>query len=153
MKPLTFSRHIDAPPEAVFRVFTDFDHATENVPSIKKLEIIEHGPSGAVGQGTKWRETRMMFGKEATETMWITRFDPPRGYTVESDSCGAHYMSNFAFRPENGGTQAQWTFEGQGKTFMARFLGAVLFPMMKGVACKALNADLDALKAVAERRT
>lgn len=151
MFSLTTSRQIQAPIETVFRVFTDLENAGTTIPAIKKMEMLTPAP---VCKGTRWKETRVLFGKEATETMEITRFDPPRGYTVEAESCGTHYTTTFVFRPEGGeagGTHAEMTFRGQPLTTAARVMGAVMGLMMKGMMRKLLNSDMDSLKAACER--
>ena len=159
------SRRIQAPPEVVFRVFTDLEGATRNIPAIRKIEILNPGPGGAggaggaFGKGTKWKETRVMFGREATETLEVTRFDPPRGYTVEAESCGTHYETTFTFRPEvgsgaggsGGGTVAQMTFGGRPLTTGAKLMAGLMGWMMKKAVTKAMNQDLDALTAAAEK--
>ena len=53
-------RHVDAPPEVVFAHASDFRRAPEFITAIAKMEILTSGP---VGAGTRFRETRMMFGR------------------------------------------------------------------------------------------
>ena len=148
MFKLSISRQIQAPPEVVFRLFSDLRGAPERVPAIKKLEVLTPGP---IGKGTRWKETRVMFGKEATETMEITAFDPPRGYTAEAHSCGMHYLSSFTFRPEAGGTHVEMNFEGRPETTMGKVMGGIMGWMMKGTMRKLMGGDMDALKAAAEK--
>ena len=47
---------------------------TLGIPDITALEMLSEGP---FGEGTRWRETRVMFKKEAVEEMWVTGFPPP----------------------------------------------------------------------------
>ena len=61
---------IKAPVSHVFDVFTDFKNMEKRVNGIKKIEFL-NGDGEAVLE-MKWRETRIMFGKEATEEMWIS---------------------------------------------------------------------------------
>jgi hypothetical protein len=65
-------------------VFTDLDGAAERVDGIQKLEKLTDGP---VGLGTRFRETRRMFRKEAAEEMEFTAFEPGRSYGVCCDAC------------------------------------------------------------------
>ena len=69
---LTVSKQISAPHQAVFEKFTDFAHVAENVRGIERMEILTDGP---IGQGTRFRETRIMFNREATEEMEITDWE------------------------------------------------------------------------------
>ncbi len=149
MPSLTIERTVNAPAAHVFARYTDLPNAAAMIPAIKKLDILTPGP---VGKGTRFRETRVMFGKEATETMEITAFDPPRAYTIEGDSCGSHYSTTFTFAPAGGGAATRMTmhFVCRAQTLTAKLL-APLSLLMMGFMRKALEGDVDAMKAAAER--
>jgi len=146
MSAIKVSQTIDAPPETVFFHCSDIPHAADRVSSIERIEMLSAGP---VGAGTRWKETRRMFGKEATEEMGVTEFDPPRSYTVESDSCGTHYKSVLRFVPEGSGTRVEMEFTGRPQTVMAK-LSSPLAGLMSGTIKKALQRDLDELKQAIE---
>lgn len=140
---------IAAPPERVFSVFTDFKNLESNVPAITKVELLEKNGEPVVGM--KWRETRVMFGKEATETMWISEITSPQSYVVEAESHGVHYRSTYTFTPtDNGGTHVSMTFGGEPQTMMGKVMAAIFGSLMKGATTKALEDDMTALKKVAE---
>ena len=90
-----------------------------------------------------------MFGKEATETMDVTAFDPPRSYTVGAYSCGTQYETTFRFEPEGDGTKVTLDFTGTPKTFLARLM-MPLMKLMAGAVKKCVTQDLDDLKKAAE---
>ena len=148
MSSLTVSTQVAAPVDQVFAVFTELDKAAERIPDITALEVLTDGP---FGEGTRWRETRLMFKKEATEEMWVTGFDPPRSYTVEAASHGMKYATLFRFTEEGGGTKVSWTFEGTPQTLGTKIMAPVLNLMMKGVMKKCMLGDLEALRDVCER--
>ncbi|MDV8008132.1 hypothetical protein [Rhodococcus sp. IEGM 1318] len=50
--------------------------------------------------GTKWRETRKMMGKEATEDMWVTEVEAPSRTVVKANSHGMNYTSGFTLKPD-----------------------------------------------------
>ena len=149
MRTFTFSRTVAAPPARVFEVFTDLRNAPGRIKAILKLDVLTDGP---VGKGTRFRETRKMFGKEATETMEITDFQPGRSYTVRAESCGARYTTMFAFAPAGAGTRVDMTFTIESLTFWAK-LFSPLMGLMSGVIRKCFEADLADLQAAAEGRT
>lgn len=60
------SRNIAAPPSAVWRVLTALDEAPTTLRGVKAVERLD-GTGYEVG--TRWRETRVMFGQSATEEM------------------------------------------------------------------------------------
>lgn len=145
---ITVSKRIHAPVERVFEVFTDLRAAPERVQGIKALEVLTDGP---IGKGTRFRETRVMFGKEATEVMEITEFRPNEMYAVEAESCGCHYRSELHFRGDGGATDVRMTFGGTPLTTGAKIMGALMGWMMKGACRKAMDQDFEDLKQVAER--
>lgn len=68
------SCQIKAPREQVFAAFTDLPNLADKVTAITEIEMLTSGP---VGVGTKFKETRIMFGKESSEVRKSPAF-PPR---------------------------------------------------------------------------
>ncbi|MGV8896855.1 MAG: SRPBCC family protein [Rhodoglobus sp.] len=138
---------VDAAPEKVFAVFSNLDTFASEVPGIAKVEILA-GPS-QMTTGTKWRETRLMFGKEATEEMWVTAIEQDASYVVEAESHGTHYRSEYFFTPVGSSTRVQMTFEGRPLTFGAS-VGSILMVFFAGATKNALRNDMLELKRVCE---
>lgn len=138
---------INADPARVFKVFCDLDKAPANISSITKLEVLA-GPA-QLNVGTKWRETRKMFGQEATEEMWVVAYEKHVSYAVEAESRGNHYRSEYRFTPEGSGTRVDMTFEGVPLTFGARLAG-MIGALFVGAAKKEMHKDLLDLKRVCE---
>ena len=74
--PLYFTSQftIEAPPDKVTAAMTDFDTWPQWMEGLVKVEPLSEHPYGV---GTKWRETRKLFGQEATEVFEVTEFEPP----------------------------------------------------------------------------
>ena len=146
---LVIEETIEAPIQQVFELFTDLSHAADHVESIKTIEVIGKGP---VGKGTRFRETRIMFGKERTEEMEITSFDPPRSYRVEAMTCGAQFTTIYRF--EGGQRETRVTMETCMKpvSLLSRVTGPLMGFMMKGSMRKMMSVDHADLKRVAEAR-
>ncbi len=138
---------IDAAPEKVFEVFSNLDVVAANFSGITKIEILA-GPA-RMEVGTKWRETRTMFKKEATEVMWVTNIQKDASYVVEAESRGTHYRSEYLFTPEGSSTRVQMTFEGRPLTVGAR-IASVLAVLFVGATKKALHKDMLELQRVCE---
>lgn len=139
---------IDAPRERVFEVFCDIPHATEMLDAIEEIEVL--GDEG-FDVGFRWRETRTMFGKKATEEMWVTKFERPVTFEVEAESHGTHYLSVYRFEPlGDRRTAVSLEFTGRPVAPAAKLMSplAILF---KRSSAKAFRADLDQLKAFCER--
>ena len=149
MGRFTTTRLVDAAPERAFDAFTDLDNAAETVRAIKKLEVLG---DGSIGVGTRFRETRMMFKREATEEMEITAFERPTRFAVECESRGCAIDSNFAFTPEGSGTRVDVEFDLKPLTFFAKMMTPVSKLML--LSCKKqFEADMEDMAAVAESKS
>lgn len=149
MTSISSTTRINAPQERVFEVFADLRSAPQRIKSIIRLEVLG---DGAIGKGTRFRETRKMFGKEATETMEITQFDSPRSYTVEATSCGTHYVSRFDFKPDGNATDVQMTFSATPQTFFAKLMVKMMGKKMAEMCRKMVEKDMTDLKGVIESK-
>ncbi len=137
---------IAAPPEDVFALSTDLDRWSKAIKSIVRVEKLTPGP---VAVGTRFKETRVMFGREATEEMTFTQLDPPRGYTLEANSCGCLYRSVITIDRKGDGSELTMTFDAKPLTFFAKLMSP-LGKLMAGTMKKCISQDLDHLKAALE---
>ena len=149
MLDLKCSRPVAAPPARVFEVVSDLRNTAGRVKGITKMEVLTEGP---VRQGTRFRETRRMFGRDATEEMEITAFDPPRSYTMECKSHGCHYVSGFRVKPVGAGSELEMVFEARPLTFVAKVMGTLMRPFAKKLV-ESCSKDLDDLARAAEGRS
>jgi len=143
MKEIVATTHMGASPSAVFAACTDFGGAAGWISAITRMEVLTPGP---VGKGTRFRETRRMFGKEATETMEVIEFTPNTSYVLGAESCGARYRSTFTFTPLGAGTEVEFRFAATPLTLMARVMGVLMMPVMKGMLRKCVVQDLEDIK-------
>jgi carbon monoxide dehydrogenase subunit G len=149
MLEMKCSRPVAAPPARVFAVVSDLRNAAGRVKGITKMEVLTDGP---VRKGTRFRETRRMFGREATEEMEITAFDPPRSYTMECKNHGCHYVSEFRCKPDGAGTELEMVFQAHPLNLFAKVMGTLMRPFAKKLVA-ACSKDLDDLARAAEGRT
>lgn len=147
MPSLHVTRSIAVTPDVAWTVFTDLAQSAERLTAVNAVEVLT---PGEFGLGTRWRETRTMFGREATEEMKVTAVDPGRSYTADAESHGSHYVSRFDFTPTPNGTDVRFSFSSESHGVM-RFVGSVMWPMLKGKMTKELRRDLDDLAAYCER--
>ncbi len=148
MATITVSTHVSAPIERAFEVYTELDKAAQRIPGITSLEVLSEGP---FGEGTRWRETRVMFKKQVTEEMWVSGFDPPKSYTVDAASHGMHYSTLFSFTPDGDGTKVSWTFSGTAQTLGTKIMSPIFNVLMKGTMKRCMLRDLEALRDVCDR--
>ncbi len=147
MKSVQVSKTIQAAPEPVFDVFADLRNAGDRITDIISIEVLGDAP---IGVGTKWRETRKVFGKEHTEEMEIMAFNRPEGYKVEAESSGSHYRTEFSFEPEGDGTKVTMTFGAVPLTLFAKIISFFMGPMMRKTLAQCMERDMDDLKSYLE---
>lgn len=140
---------IEAPKEKVWGIITNIEGSAENISAIQNIQVLENPSDGLVG--FKWTETRIMFGKSATETMWITDVKENDFYQTRAESHGAIYISKLMVTERNDGTILTMSFNGEAQTFMAKLMSATLGALFKNATKKALLKDLEDIKAVAEK--
>lgn len=139
---MSVSQDIAAPIETVFDRAADFGNAANTIEAITKMEMLTEGP---VGVGTRFRETRVMFGREATEEMEIVAFERPRGYRLLAESHGSRYESGLSFEEIEGGTRVTMHLEVTPLTLLARIMSVLMKPMMKKMVAICAK-DLEDLK-------
>lgn len=142
---------IDASPETVWGILTDLDRADTVLAGIIALERLG-GPTG-YAVGTRWRETRRLFGKTATEDMEVASVDPLRSTRVVASSHGADYVSEFHLDPTAEGTRLTMDFTSApspGASGVARAFGALLAPLGAAATRSAMRKDLDDIRRAAE---
>jgi uncharacterized membrane protein len=138
---------INAPIQKVFDVFSDVQKIEQRIKGIQKVEILSDVKQG---KGLKWKETRLMFGKTATEIMWITSFTQNKSYEVEAQSHGTKYHTVYTFTEVNKNTtEVNMVFSGKPISFGAKVMGLLSFAFVGSVK-KALLADMQDLKRVCE---
>lgn len=147
MGTMQFSTYINAPADRVFANSIDFEHAPDRISGIDAIEMLTEGPAAV---GTRFRETRTIMGKQATEEMEVTTFDPGRSYTLGCDSCGARYETLVESVPEGDGTLCRMTMNWKPTTLGAKVMGPIMGVFMKGMMRKCIEQDLADMKAAAE---
>jgi len=142
MASLELTRTLAATTDDAFAVFSDVERTPERVGAITSLEMLTPGP---LGVGSRWRETRQFMGKEVTEEMEVTGFDPPRRFTVECTSHGTHTVSTFHFTPSGGGTELRVELETRPVTMAAKLFSPI-GKMLMGTLRKCMEQDFDELE-------
>ena len=141
---------IDGSKEAIWAVIADIENASESISGIEQVELLERPERGLIG--LKWRETRTLFGKTATEEMWITDAAENEFYTARAASHGFIYTSTIRIAEQGGGNSLTMTLISKPQGFVAKLLSIPMGLVFKGVAKKALLQDLNDIKRVVEER-
>lgn len=139
----TVTQQFDHAPDRVFEALTDLDSAARWMPGFVRLEKLSEGQFGV---GTEWRETRKLFGKEATEQFEVTHCEPPRRLGVRVDgskgsSKRGEYLFDYRLEASDRGTNVILQGEIGGLSGVA----ALMSKMLVGPYKKACAKDLRAL--------
>lgn len=142
---------IAKPKETVWQTITDIENATDFISSIIDLQVLHQPEDGLVG--LKWTETRKMFGKEASETMWITEAVDNEYYCTRAENHGAVYKTKLSLNEiAEGKTLLTMTFGGEAQSFGIKIISAIMGFFLKGSMEKALQKDLEDIKNFVEQK-
>jgi len=150
MAQFSMTKRIEAPLEAVFETATDLQRAAEHIRGIEKIELLTTLP---VRVGTRWRETRRVMGRSDTQTLEVTAFDPPHGYTIGCDSCGSYFETTFRFAPAAGNaTDVTLEVRCEARSLVAKLMSPIGNLMFGRVMRKCMSDDLEDIGRVAKSR-
>lgn len=144
---IAVSETIRAPRARVWEIITDIENAAETISAITELTVLERPNQGLLG--LKWTETRVMFGKDAQETMWISAAEDQQWYETTAENHGAIYKSRLEIRDADEGVELSMRFDATPTNFKSRIMCG-MFSLFQGSAKKALQQDLKDIKARAE---
>jgi hypothetical protein len=146
MNSVSLEKFIAAPVDQVFLIFSDIDHAADNISGVIKIEKLTEGP---VGVGTRFKQTRHLLNMDATETLEFIEFIPFKSYTVKAEFCGEEYIVWINFEQRSDGTTVFVKCQVRPLSLIGKFalpLGSVLLASIK----KVFERDLNDLKTVCE---
>ncbi|MBC2904978.1 SRPBCC family protein [Streptomyces cupreus] len=151
-KSVVVERRIAAAQGPVWEALTDLRGMERVLSGVSKIEVLS---DGGFGVGARWRETRRMFGKDATEEMWVTACEPPERYVVEAESRGTHYLSEWVLRADGPvTTTVRMTFTAEAPSGgVMGILAKVLGGLGARAVSRAIAKDLDDVAAAVGGRT
>ena len=145
MTRTTATRTIDAAADTVFSTVADISNYSKAVPHLVRVEFLS---DVKVGVGARFRETRVMKGRETTTEIEVTEFDENARVRFVSDEGGTIWDTVFTVTPVEGGRRSRLDMVMEARPH--KFLARLTTPLIKGIVAKAIAADLDAVKAYAE---
>ena len=128
------SIHIEAPPEAIWQVFTDVPAWPAWTPTALEAELLDDAPFGL------GKQARLKLKGGGTGTWTVTQVEPYRYFAWENDYRGVHTLAGHRIEPDGSGANVTLSLETSG-------LMATLFaPMIARVARENLPAEAAGLK-------
>ena len=143
------SIEISKPRADVWKAVTDIPNAVGMISGILSVEVLENPDTGLVG--FRWKETRKMFGKEATEIMWITDAEENASYSTRAESHGAVYITRLTITEQDGVILLTMNFGAELQSFSAKVMSATMGWMFKNATIKAVQQDLIDIKFTVEQ--
>jgi len=145
---LSVQIQIDGSREEIWKVITDIENCADRISGIEEVEILEKPEAGLVG--LKWKETRTMFGKTATEVMWITDVVENESYDVRAESHGSVYRSKLSIALKDSVHVLRMGFGAEAQSLIVKLMSAIMGVFFKGATKKALLKDLEDIKSAVE---
>ena len=134
---------------AIWAAITNIENASDFISGIEKIEIVEKPANGLVG--LRWRETRMLFGKPETAEKWITEAAENEFYNTRAEDGGFVFLTSMRISESRGGMTLTSTHVSEPQGIVARLMVIPMNLFFKGVAKKAVEQDLNDIKAAVER--
>jgi uncharacterized membrane protein len=146
MKPVSTSRMIAAPLDLVFRTISDARNFRDAVPHITRIEFLSDKHSGV---GTRFRETRVMKGREETVELEVVEYGQNERIRLISDAGGTIWDTVFTVSDNAGKVEMKMQMDILPHTFMAK----IMTRLIRDMVAKGVETDMDAVKAFCESRS
>ena len=141
---ISSKRVIRAPVNDIFQTLASVEDFSKAVEGIEKIEFLSDQKYGV---GTRFRETRLMNGREATTELEVTELVENENVRIVSDAGGTIWDTIFEVEPTNSGDVAMtMKMDVRPHSFLAK----VVTPLILGIVDKAVQSDMDAVKAYCE---
>ncbi len=108
MSRTTVTRVIDAPLDFVFRTVAEIDNFSNAISHIVDVEFLS---DIHVGVGARFRETRLMMGREASTVLEVTEYVQNARVRLVSDEGGTVWNSVFEVETVDQGTALTLTMD------------------------------------------
>ena len=144
---ITVSEEISASRECIWNIITDIDTWEDTISGIVSIEVINRPEAGIVG--LKWREKRVLFGRDAVETMWISAAEPNSWYETTAENHGAIYSTRLSLHDSDDKVVLTMTFSAKPTTIVSKMMSVMSF-MFNGTMRKMLQKDLTDVRRIAE---
>lgn len=144
------SLDFNVPKEEVFRGLLDLEAAEEWMQGVISIERLDEGP---IVEGSEWKETRKIFGKEATEYFEVKSIEPFEAIQLRCDGTKGttgkgEYIFNYHVSDIPNGSMVTLNGEIKELSGIMKLLGKLLSNNFR----KGCMKDLEALKEHLEKK-
>jgi uncharacterized protein YndB with AHSA1/START domain len=130
---------VPRPPDEVFPWLFEEDKVPQWTGNLDAYAVIGNG---ALGTGSRVRQTLDVSGHKVDVDMEITRYDPPHEAGSRFSMSGLDVVTTYSITATGPGSELTQTLEGHASGFKARMLVPVVQPRLE----KKLTEDLERLR-------
>lgn len=146
MKPIEFTRSIDASIDEVFQCVSDVRNFRKAIPHITNIEFLT---DQQVGTGTRFLETRSMNGREQSVELEVSEFVENDRVRMISEAGGTIWDTVFLVTEDQNNVTLKMKMDVIPQTFFAK----IMTRLIRGMVAKAVGTDMDAVKRYCEANT
>jgi hypothetical protein len=124
---LTLESAVNAPRAVVWSVLTDVARAPQVLSGVLRVELVtEADEPWRLRPGARWRETRVLAGREHAEELAIGVLEPLRAYSVVLERAGQRFETHYEIEAlGRGRSRVRLTSESFAVGWLARSLESV----------------------------
>jgi uncharacterized membrane protein len=119
---------IQKPIQEVFSFSTNMENSNKIMPNVKQTVKMTEGP---IAEGTQFKETRVIRGKEADAVLEIIKFIPNQAFSVKSVAQGIEVIYNYQFKEVAEGTQVDFECEVKASGIMMKLIKPLFIKILK----------------------
>jgi len=142
MTGFNMSAWVARPPKVVFDFIAASENASKIVQSVTSMVKLTEGPARV---GTRYRETRLMNGKEQQAELQIVEFEPTQKYAMQNLTEGIETVYRYNLQPERDGTRIDLVCE-----VKAKGIKKLMLPLVAAILKKEDGNHLQRVKTVLE---
>ena len=138
---------IRRPPRSTLFPYTTLFRSRNFSKAVPHITNVEFVSDQHIGVGTRFKETRIMKGREATTELEVTEFVENDHVRFVSDQGGTIWDTVFSLERHGDKTSLKMIMDANAYKLMAKIMN----PLIKGMVTKAIDADMDAIKEYCEQ--
>lgn len=138
------AQDVEAGPSEAWEVLVDFAAYPERMASYESLELLSVASGGL---GTRWRQTRTVYGRSHSQVMEVTRWEEPTLLELEAGERGARYRTTYVLVESASGTRVEMRFEVEATNPLARAFQRLFGARLMRSTAEAMEKDLEDLLA------
>lgn len=136
-------RMIDAPVEEVFNTVAHIEAFRNALPHIIDVEFLT---DQQIGAGTRFRETRLMNGKQYVTELEITEYEPHARVRMVTDTNGTIWDTLYTIDRREGNTRLELQMDAKAHELMAKLVNHFI----QGLVQHAIDRDMDLVQKYCE---